>query len=131
MVDTEDQRIGGPLRGTKMKIRNHTTTPDGRELGRHLARLCDEAEPAARLKVPELPPQCSSCAFGAGPHVASDSLGTQMDALKCVTEGHKFLCHKPAREGAVCSGWAMLMLAEDDRVFAEVPWPFSDEAATR
>ena len=36
-------------------IKNRTT-PEGRELGKNMAKFCDEAEPTARLKFPELPP---------------------------------------------------------------------------
>lgn len=104
-------------------------TEEGAELGRHLARFCDQAEPLARLKVPELPPRCNSCAFRAGPHAANGSPQTQMDALKCVMEGSPFLCHEPAREGAFCSGWTMFMLAaERPEDFREVPWDFSGDA---
>lgn len=107
-------------------IRNRPT-PEGAELGKHLARFCDEAEPAARLRVPDLPPRCNSCAFRAGPHTASGSPQTQMDALKCVMQGNEFLCHEPAREGHLCSGWAMMMLAKDSPDFVEVSWPFSSQ----
>lgn len=46
-----------------MSIRNYTT-PEGHELGGTLAKWCDDAEPQARLKFPELPPRCNSCASG-------------------------------------------------------------------
>lgn len=95
-----------------MSIRNFTS-PEGHELGAHIAKLCDEAEPRARLRMPELPPRCASCAFRAGPHLASGSPATAMDALKCAMEGVEFHCHDVHREGAVCSGWAMFMLAID------------------
>ena len=111
-----------------MKTRNHTTL-EGAELGKHLARFCDEAEPKARLKLPELPPRCNSCAFRQGPHVANGSPVTQMDALKCVLEGVEFHCHEPAREGHICSGWAMMMLAKDGSDFREMSWPFSEKAS--
>lgn len=111
-----------------MTIRNRPT-PEGRELGKMLARFCDDAEPAARLRMPDLPPRCNSCAFRAGPHTANGSPVTQMDALKCVMEGREFECHEPAREGHLCSGWAMLMLAKDAPDFTDAPWPFSEPAA--
>lgn len=42
-----------------------------------------------------------------------------------IVEGHEFYCHEPAREGALCSGWAMFMLAKNDASdFGEVPWDF-------
>lgn len=92
-------------------VRNRPT-PEGAELGRMLAKWCDQAEPAARLKEPTLPPRCNSCAFRPGPHVANGSPTTQMDALKCVIEGVEFQCHEPARAGQPCSGWAMMMLSD-------------------
>jgi hypothetical protein len=107
-----------------MTIRNRTT-PEGQELGAILAKWCDQAEPDARLRFPELPPRCNSCAFRAGPHLANGSPETQMDALKCVMEGHEFYCHEPAREGMLCMGWAMFMLAKSGgEGFREVPWDF-------
>ena len=108
-------------------IRNRAT-PEGRELGKALARFADEAEPVARLKMPELPPRCASCAFREGPHVPNGSAVTQLDALKCVVEGVEFHCHEPGREGHLCSGWAMMMLAKKEgEGFGRCPWPFSDE----
>lgn len=111
-----------------MKVRN-VGTPEGAELGKHLARFCDEAEPKARLKFPELPPRCNSCAFRAGPHVANCSPETQMDALKCWMEGREFYCHEPGRTGMLCMGWVTMILAKDNADFVTVDWPFSDEAS--
>lgn len=104
-------------------MRNHKT-PEGAEIGVKIAKFCDEAEPVARLKVPELLPRCNSCALRAGPHLANASPYTQMDLLKCLIEGHEFYCHEPAREGHLCSGWAMMMLAKTDDKFCDVPWDF-------
>src|SRR3954471_18569685 len=104
-------------------IRNYRS-PEGEELGEHLARLCDQAEPEARLKIPELLPRCSSCALRAGRHIANGSPGTLLDVLKCVLEGVPFYCHEPAREGDLCSGWTMLMLTTEEEERVEVPWPF-------
>lgn len=109
-----------------MAVRNRPTD-EGTKLGKMMAKFCDDAEPKARLRLPELPPRCNSCAFRAGPHVASGSPETQMDVLKCVMEGVEFHCHEPARTGHICSGWAMMMLSKDGPDFAEVVWPFSDE----
>lgn len=110
------------------KVRNRPTA-DGREMGAILAKWADDAEPAARLRIPDLLPRCNSCAFRAGPHTANGSPETQMDVLKCVMEGREFECHEPARVGHLCSGWAMMMLAKDAPDFVEVAWPFSDEVA--
>jgi len=110
-------------------VRNRAT-PEGHELGEILAKWCDDAEPNARLKMPELPPRCNSCAFRDGAHVANGSPTTMMDALKCLMEGVEFHCHQPDRQGHLCSGWAMFMLAKDTPDFAEVTWPFSDEPSS-
>ena len=109
------------------KVRNRVTD-EGRQVGEMLSRFADEAEPRARLKCPELPPRCNSCAFRRGPHVANGSPATTMDALKCLLEGIEFQCHEPHRSGTPCSGWAMLMLGQDETDFRQAPWPFSDEA---
>lgn len=112
------------------KIRNRAT-PEGAELGKYMAKFCDQAEPVARLKVPDLPPRCNSCAFREGKHVANGSPETQMTALKCVMEGIPFECHEPGREGQPCSGWAMMMLAhQEGYTFTKVPWDFPDEESS-
>ena len=107
-----------------MSVRN-TRSPEGAELGRLMAKWCDDAEPKARLRFPQLPPRCNSCAFREGRHLANGSPATQMDALKCVMEGSQFYCHEPSRDGAPCSGWAMFLLAADGpEDFGEAPWDF-------
>jgi hypothetical protein len=119
------RNLSAPIACAEPLVRSRTT-PEGCELGANLARLCDEAEPAARLIVPALPPRCQSCAFRAGRHLANGSPETQMDALKCVVEGIEFCCHQPDREGEPCSGWAMMMLARNpDDEFGKAPWPFT------
>lgn len=104
-------------------IRNFRT-PEGAELGVELARLADSAEPAARLKVPELPPRCASCALRAGPHLPNQSPVTLLNMVKCLLENIPFECHEPHRDGELCSGWAMIMLAKTDDQLVEVPWDF-------
>ena len=99
-------------------------TDEGTELGKLMAKFCDEAEPLARLKDPELPPRCNSCAFRAGRHLANGSLFTQMDAIKSVIEGTAFYCHEPARADELCSGWVMFMLAKAIPEFGLAPWDF-------
>lgn len=109
-----------------MTMVKNRATADGRKLGEILARFADDAEPKARIKMPELPPRCQSCAFRSGPHVANGSVATTMDALKCLMEGVEFQCHQPDRRGHTCSGWAMVILAEEKPSFRKCPWPFSD-----
>lgn len=110
-----------------MTLVRNRAEPIGHELGKRLAKWCDDAEPKARLRMPELPPRCQSCAFREGPHVQNGSVTTTMDALKCIMEGIEFHCHQPDRKGHLCSGWSMFMLAEDKLKFRDMPWPFSDE----
>lgn len=110
-----------------MAARRNYRTPEGAELGRTLAKWCDDAEPKARLRMPELPPRCNSCACCAGSHLANASPFTQMDFLKCLMEGREFYCHEPARKDQLCSGWAMFMLAKNEPDFIEVACPFSTQ----
>lgn len=105
------------------QIRN-TTTPEGHLLGERLAKWCDDTEPKARFRAPELHPRCNSCAFRQGNHLANGSPATQMDALKCVIEGREFYCHDHGRPEMLCMGWAMMMLAKDEPDFRDAPWPF-------
>lgn len=110
-----------------MTLVRNRAEPAGRELGKHLAKWCDDAEPAARQHAPDLLPRCASCAFREGRHVQNGSVATTMDALKCVIECVPFMCHQPDRKGRLCSGWLMMQLAHADGVKRETPWPFSDE----
>jgi len=109
---------------TENIMRNHRT-PEGAEMGKTLAKWADEAEPKARLIDPAIPPRCASCAFREGNHLASGSPYTQMDALKCLFEHIEFDCHDVHREGSLCSGYAMLRLAEPDAKPMQVEWEFS------
>src|ERR1700676_4700052 len=102
-----------PLRhrrgGVSVSVPNRTT-PEGRALGREMARLCD-AEFAGK---PDL--RCGTCAFRAGDHLANGSTETLMDALKCTMEGTPFWCHE--HDGA-CAGWAATISKKDPVV---MPW---------
>lgn len=93
-------------------IPNHTT-PEGRELGRHMARLCDQelaGKPDSR---------CGTCAFRAGDHLANGSPATLMDALKCSLERTPFWCHEHDR---ACAGWAAMKSPKNNAI--AVPWDF-------
>jgi hypothetical protein len=86
-------------------------TPEGRELGGHMARLCDvelRGRPDRR---------CATCAFRAGDHLANGSPETLMDALKCALEGAPFYCHEADRP---CAGWLAMYSRPAERVRA--PW---------
>ena len=104
------------------KVRNRPT-PEGRELGAHIARLCDQEEAKqAKMLRPTIPERCRTCAFRAGtvPNGCGPSL---MDALKCAAGGGDFLCHEHGRKGQLCAGFQMMRF--DNPV--EVDWPWSDE----
>lgn len=111
-----------------MTTPHHRTTPHGRELGLHLARLTNpmifqlslEGEPDAR---------CQSCAFTLGT-VPNGSPQATMDALKCVMEGVPFYCHVkrlPSGERETCHGWYAGRVALGG-ARQEMPWPFSTDA---
>lgn len=76
----------------------------GRELGHHLARLCDgvlAGKPDNR---------CATCAFRHGDHLANGSPATLMSALKCAMEGEPFWCHEHDR---ACAGWVAMRFPKD------------------
>jgi hypothetical protein len=109
---------------------HHLTTPNGRELGLHLARLTNptifqlslEGEPDTR---------CTSCAFTLGT-VPNGCPQTQMDAFKCVMEGVPFYCHvkRPERTSSsgrvLCHGWYAARVALGGATHP-APWPFSTD----
>ena len=90
----------------------NSATPEGRELGMHLARLCDrEAEKAGRDD------RCPTCAFRAGEHLANGSVVTLMSAVKCMAERDPFWCHEHDRP---CAGWQLMRFEADATV--SMPW---------
>jgi hypothetical protein len=96
------------------KMRPNRVTEEGRELGRHLARLCDSA--LARKE----DARCGTCAFRAGDHLANGSSETLMTALKCAMEREPFWCHEHNRP---CAGWAAMRFPTDRKVAA--PWDYA------
>lgn len=86
-------------------------TEEGRDLGRHLARLCDGELAGKRDD------RCRTCAFRSGEHLANGSPETLMTALKCAMEGTPFWCHEHDR---ACAGWAAVRFPKDGRV--QAPW---------
>lgn len=102
----------------KMKL--DEPTPEGFELGYHMARLVDAAE--ARAPLANGSERCSTCAFRQGTY-PNGSPVTLMDATKCVMEGLPFNCHE---ESKPCAGWAILRRETENNI--TVPWNFSDES---
>ena len=88
--------VGGSDIETPGAIPNEAT-PEGRELGRELARLADvEYARTGRDS------RCETCAFRHGEHLANGSVASLMSAVKCVLERTPFYCHETDRP---CGGW--------------------------
>jgi hypothetical protein len=94
------------------KMRENVATPEGRELGAHLARFCDQ-EAIRQGK----DGRCATCAFRGGGHVANGSPETLMSALKCVSERDPFWCHE---ENRPCAGYLLMRAAPEDA--RPMPW---------
>ena len=76
-------------------------TPEGRELGREMARLARVEHQRQGGEEP-----CHDCAFreGTDPNGCAPTL---MDAIKCAFEREPFYCH--VREGKLCTGWRLMV----------------------
>ena len=97
-------------------------TREGRMIGAELVRLTAKA--MVELKAQDEPGECcESCAFRAGT-VPNGCQQTQMDALKCVLEGHPFLCHQDPQRNTMCHGWFAARYALNGRTTI-APWEFS------
>lgn len=79
-------------------------------MGKNAARLAElgqrrlEAAGLTRLNLPSMRDEmCKTCACQPGT-VPNGCLQTQLDFLKAVVEGEKFLCHAP-KDGRLCAGW--------------------------
>lgn len=100
------------LASTNAGMVPNETSDEGRELGRHLSRFCDErAEESGRDG------RCDTCAFRAGDHLANGSAATLMTALKCAAEREPFWCHEHDRP---CAGWQLMRFNEA----VAVPWDY-------
>jgi hypothetical protein len=98
--------------------RRNRVTPEGWQLGKELARICDaEATRAGRDG------RCNTCAFRAGDHLANGSPETLMSALKSAIERTPFWCHESDRP---CKGWLLMRSAADEA--REAPWPHCEGA---
>ena len=91
--------------------RPNARTPEGIELGKQMARLCDGELAGKRDD------RCRTCAFPSGGHLANGSPETLMTALKCAMEGTPFWCHE---HDQACAGWAVMRFPKDALVKA--PW---------
>lgn len=104
-----------------MRIPNRPT-PEGRELGRCLARFAEQAlHELAQTGIPDA--RCHTCAFRLGT-VPNGCPTTLMDALKCVMEHTPFDCHEAATP---CFGWLAMLAASPESPPAQAPWGFESE----
>jgi len=99
-------------------MRKNVTTPEGKELGTHLARFAD-----VEVARGEIDRRCSTCAFRAGDHLANGSVETLMTALKCVMEREVFWCHE---HPLPCGGW--ILLRHEQGNIVKAPWDSIDGA---
>lgn len=89
----------------------NTIPPEGRVLGREIARLCD-------TKLKNKPDnRCGICAGRLGDHLANGSEATLMSFVKCIAERTPFWCHE---KDAPCAAW--LVLRSDSESAVTVPW---------
>lgn len=102
---------------------NDRVTPAGMALGRSTAKLATVGRKLladAGLMDMHLPTvrneMCKSCACRPGT-VPNGCEQTQMDFLKAIIQGDRFLCHAP-KDGRVCAGWVAARAA-----VAEKPIP--------
>ena len=96
-------------------MRPNLPSPEGRELGAHMARLCD------RELIGKPDNRCTTCAFRAGDHIANGSPETLMSALKCAMEREPFWCHEHDRP---CAGWLAMRCLAGETI--AVPWDYVD-----
>lgn len=120
-----------------MALVRNRATPEGRSLGKVLARMADVAEERSRAKWPDQQERCQSCAF------RSDTLpngcpDTVWDALKCVAEMRTFMCHQRFDSDGnaidVCAGWFLAVSKDAPELPHEVKdylqkHPYSDTIA--
>ena len=87
-------------------LKPNLPTPEGAEMGRHLARFVDMEMDGPRI----LKPRCHDCAFlrGTEPNACP---GTLLDALACVMEKRPFYCHVDRGDGKehLCAGFEALI----------------------
>lgn len=93
------------------EYRENVTTPEGRELGFHLARLYETALDGRQDQ------RCQTCAFRRGDHLANGSPETLMTALKCAMERTPFWCHEADNP---CAGW--LVMRGEKGQQRQAPW---------
>lgn len=85
-------------------------TPDGKAIGVSTARIVELGQKRlndaglVNLNIPTARNEmCKSCAGRLGT-VPNGCMQTQLDFLKAVHEGEKFLCHAP-KDGRICAGF--------------------------
>lgn len=105
-------------------------SPEGKQVGEEMARLSDsEIKKLEEKGVAD--ERCKTCAFRAGT-VPNGCIQTQADAMKCVMEGHLFICHQDLKNQKPCFGYMTARASiikknggEDVRI--KMPWEFSHD----
>lgn len=101
-------------------------TPQGREMGAHIARLI---QPGIDALIAEGEPdeRCKTCAFRAGT-VPNGCVQTLADAVKCLMEGdRRFVCHQDPQHQKVCHGYFAGRFMSADKPNVKVPWEYSPD----
>jgi hypothetical protein len=106
-------------------VERNQPTPEGRALGRELARLAEIAIADCKASGIELPERCASCAFRLGtfPNGCPE---TVLDAIDCIATDTPFLCHhhKKGQPAHQCAGWlASQRSVKLQSAMAEKPLP--------
>lgn len=99
-------------------MRLNKITPEGWQLGKEIARICDTAAAAQGRDG-----RCATCAFRAGDHLANGSPETLMSAVKAASERTPFWCHESDRP---CRGWMLMRI--DSGAEVHVPWEHAEGA---
>lgn len=123
----EEIRLDSKTADDEIVNRKAVRTPEGIEMGKHLARLCDVAEAEQRKRFPNHATRCQTCAFRAGTLPNGDPV-TLMDAMKCLIEHVPFMCHQYFNPDGtprdMCAGYALLQFSGKSKP-GKAPWDFS------
>lgn len=99
------RRLKVPWDYDKPGTKPNLPTPEGAELGRHMARFFDVETITDPVRVSALPERCHDCAFRLG-SIPNQCASTMMTVTKCLIEHEPFYCHnEPER---LCTGFVVL-----------------------
>ena len=96
------------------KLVPNLPSPQGRALGKELARLCDGE--IAKLDEDR---RCGTCAFRLGTY-PNGCVATLIDALGCALKRQPFMCHESNRP---CAGWLSIRSPKGEEIDDSQWWP--------